>query len=200
MDSSKVCASCQTEKPLGEFRMKGRWRRGTCAECDRKKNNEYSRRRNEKDRERVRVRNAEWAIENREYNLERKRKYNREHRDYFQAYARQRRKVDVDFRLRCVLRCRLRLALKGLTKSARTMDMLGCSTIELKKHLESKWSEGMTWETYGGRSGWQIDHIIPCAAFDLSKPEEQGKCFHYTNLQPLWADENRQKHTKLVAA
>jgi len=50
----------------------------------------------------------------------------------------------------------------------------------------------MSWLNYG-IGGWEIDHIKPCCHFDLSKPEEQEKCFHYSNLRPLWATENRSK-------
>ena len=53
----------------------------------------------------------------------------------------------------------------------------------------------MSWNNYGK---WHVDHIRPCIDFDLSKPEEQQKCFHYTNLQPLWAEENMRKHYKFV--
>jgi hypothetical protein len=53
----------------------------------------------------------------------------------------------------------------------------------------------MTWENHG-RYGWHIDHIRPCASFDLADPEQQRKCFHYTNLQPLWASENMRKGDK----
>ena len=54
---------------------------------------------------------------------------------------------------------------------------------------------GMSWDNYGK---WEIDHIRPCASFDLSKPEEQYKCFNYMNLQPLWEKENQTKTKKLV--
>ena len=42
----------------------------------------------------------------------------------------------------------------------------------------------MTWENHG--KIWEIDHILPCASFDLTILEEQKKCFHYTNMQPLF--------------
>ena len=52
----------------------------------------------------------------------------------------------------------------------------------------------MTWENHGK---WHVDHIKPCCTFDFSKEEEQKKCFHYTNLQPLWAEENLVKAGKV---
>jgi len=67
-----------------------------------------------------------------------------------------------------------------------------------KEYLQNQFKKGMTWKNYGkGKRKWCVDHIKPCCSFDLSKPEEQKKCFHYTNLQPLWAKENRQKGVKL---
>ena len=67
---------------------------------------------------------------------------------------------------------------------------------DLKIHLQEKWLPGMSWENYG-YYGWHIDHIIPCSKFDLSKLEEQKKCFHFTNLQPLWAADNIKKSNKV---
>jgi len=200
--AGKVCKACHTEKQMNEFPSclgHPEWIMSICKDCKRMKDNEYSRRRNERDREKVNARNAAWASENREQDLERKRKYNREHKDECLEWHREKRRTDVKFRLTGVLRCRLRMALKGLTKSASTMEMLGCSTEELKRHLELRWRDGMTWENYGGKYGWQIDHIIPCASFDLTREEEQRKCFHFSNLQPLWAVDNRAKGTKLAA-
>ena len=54
----------------------------------------------------------------------------------------------------------------------------------------------MTWQNHTV-TGWHIDHIMPCSNFDLSKPEQQKECFHYTNLQPLWYDENIRKSNKV---
>ena len=53
----------------------------------------------------------------------------------------------------------------------------------------------MNWLNYG-RHGWHVDHIRPCASFDLSKPSEQKKCFNYKNLQPLWEEDNLAKSDK----
>jgi len=68
---------------------------------------------------------------------------------------------------------------------------------EFKQYLASKFTERMNWENYG-RKGWHIDHIKPCVSFDLSDPEQQKQCFHYTNLQPLIKINNRIKSNKIV--
>jgi hypothetical protein len=77
------------------------------------------------------------------------------------------------------------------------LNLLGCPVEQFKSHLEKLWQSNMTWENHG-IDGWHIDHIIPCASFDLSKIEEQKKCFHYTNLQPLWGRENQSKGKKIT--
>jgi hypothetical protein len=90
------------------------------------------------------------------------------------------------------LRRRLVLALHGEMKADGTMKLLGCTPQEFRSHLEKQFSPGMTWNNYG-KNGWSMDHIIPCLHFDLSKPEEQKKCFHYTNIRPLLAKDNSRK-------
>lgn len=83
---------------------------------------------------------------------------------------------------------------KGIKKATKTFELLGCTSKQLKQYLESQFQEGMTWENYGyGDDKWYIDHIIPCASFDLSNLEQQKICFHYTNLQPLWQFDNLKK-------
>lgn len=69
-------------------------------------------------------------------------------------------------------------------------QILGLSKEDFIKFIESKWKEGMSWDNHGS---WHIDHIRPCASFDLSKIEDIKICFHYTNAQPLWAHENMRK-------
>ena len=102
-------------------------------------------------------------------------------------------KFDPNWRLKKNLRRRILLALKGNNKSKNTMKLLGCSIEELWQHLESKFQLGMTRNNHGK---WHIDHIKPCASFDLSDPEQQKICFHYTNLQPLWSIDNIKKSDK----
>jgi len=103
------------------------------------------------------------------------------------------------FRMRHCLRQRLRKALKssGCVTDAKVMELVGCSVSELRKHLESLWQSGMSWSNYGTK-GWHVDHKLPCASFDLSDPEQQRACFHWTNLQPLWAKDNLKKSKKLA--
>ncbi|MDE2097588.1 MAG: hypothetical protein KGL39_10105 [Patescibacteria group bacterium] len=84
----------------------------------------------------------------------------------------------------------------GGRKCYGSIEYLGCSIEHLKNHLESQFKTGMSWENHGIK-GWHIDHIRPCASFDLSSPEQQKQCFHYTNLQPLWWHENIQKSDRM---
>ncbi len=88
------------------------------------------------------------------------------------------------------MRERIRSAMQGRNKSEATAKLIGCSWQHLRKWLEFWMQPGMTWENYGE---WHVDHKKPCAKFDLIDPEQQRQCFHYTNLQPLWAEENLRK-------
>lgn len=83
-------------------------------------------------------------------------------------------------------------------KTTKTLDLLGCSAQFLRTYLENKFLDGMNWENYG-KYGWHVDHIVPCSSFDLTNEEEQKICFHYTNLQPLWAIDNLKKSNKTEA-
>jgi hypothetical protein len=92
--------------------------------------------------------------------------------------------------------CRMRAVLRGDAKTSNTLDLLGCDIEAFKRYIEDKWVSGMSWANWT-RDGWHIDHIKPCASFDLSDPEQQRECFHYTNMQPLWAKDNLKKADKL---
>jgi len=113
---------------------------------------------------------------------------------YKQAYDARRYATDENFRLGSLLRRRVLDALKGANKSQRTMDLLGCTIEDFKHHIMQQFHPGMTMENQGL---WHLDHIRPCADWDLTKPEDQAGCFHYSNYQPLWATDNLSKGAKL---
>jgi hypothetical protein len=110
-------------------------------------------------------------------------------------YQRKRRREDPAFRLRSNLRRRISRAIERGAKAGKTLELLGCSVSDLKKHLEGQFKGGMTWKNYGK---WHIDHIHPCVSFDLADPEQQKECFNWRNLQPLWATENLRKSGKVA--
>lgn len=100
--------------------------------------------------------------------------------------------TDINFRLVKRLRKRMKSAINGSIRLDRTMKMIGCTISEFRNHIEAQFTDGMTWENYGF-NGWHIDHIIPCSEYNLERTENVYKCFHYTNLQPLWCMDNWSK-------
>jgi len=101
------------------------------------------------------------------------------------------------------LRSRIRMALlnngDNTKKQFKTVDLIGCSVGFLRQYLESLFTEGMSWNNYGNKKGqWSIDHIIPCCSFNLYNGDQQKKCFHYTNLQPMWHLDNLKKGKKEI--
>lgn len=111
-------------------------------------------------------------------------------------YQRNKRARDIQHRLKGHLRSRLYKALRdaGTARNASAVQDLGCTVEQLRAYLESKFLPGMTWEN---RHLWHIDHIRPLASFDLTDPEQQRQACHYTNLQPLWAEDNLRKGASL---
>lgn len=108
-------------------------------------------------------------------------------------------KSDPIFRLRNNLRLRLRQAIKGKQKDQRALELLGCSLEEFKFYFESLFTAGMSWEKVFDGS-IHIDHKHPISKFDLTDPEQVKKCFHFSNLQPLWAEDNLRKSNKILTA
>lgn len=112
---------------------------------------------------------------------------------YLREYNKARRQKDTNFKLLYNLRIRLRSALKQHAKHGSTINHLGCSIDEFKRHLESKFQSGMTWDNYGQ---WHLDHIKPLSSFNLQDVNEYIKAAHYSNIQPLWAEQNYIKSNK----
>ena len=148
-----------------------------CKECYSEKNKKYKQKNKDRDRNQNKI-------------------YKKNNREKINQRFRNRYKNDLSFRITRNLRCRLRKAIKKNYKYGSTLELLGCSIEFLKQYLESKFQPGMTWENYGD---WHIDHIKPCVSYNLADPEQQKICFHYTNLQPLWAKDNLSKGCKQEA-
>jgi hypothetical protein len=96
------------------------------------------------------------------------------------------------------LRKRFRLLMRTTKKGGSSFrnDLLGCSTAQFKKHLESQFKRSMTWENYG--TEWHVDHILPCASFDHTNPRQVAQCWHWTNLAPLDAKKNIDKGSTIT--
>lgn len=104
---------------------------------------------------------------------------------------------DIEYKIETALRNRVRLAIKHGTKAAHTIELIGCSIQDLKEHIESQFKPGMFWDNYNHKT-WHIDHIVPCAAFDLTNPIHQRVCFNWMNLQPLWSSQNIRKKDRIT--
>jgi|688.fasta_scaffold10547_13 hypothetical protein len=125
-------------------------------------------------------------------------KYYQENKELFREYARKQRKlkykIDPIYTTKCMVRRRLGMFLKSNPKNSKTIEMIGCSWNDLVKHIELQFSESMSWENWT-TDGWHLDHIIPLSS--AKTEEEIIKLSHYTNLQPLWAQENYKKSNKI---
>lgn len=204
----KICIKCQVEKELTEFYDN----RNTCKLCksnyykNKHKNDpEFAARRktnalkyyyNNKEKCKENVKNWKKSNPEKRRELDRKSRHRPENKLKRNLRIKNIYKNNPHLRIRISLSKRIRQTLKAsrTNKTNKTMEYTGCSIEFLKNYIELKFKPGMKWQNYGE---WEIDHIIPCAAFDLTKLEQQKICFHYSNLQPLWAIENIKKQDKL---
>lgn len=214
----KTCSFCHELKCLDEFYSSKSYKNKLSSRCKKCSNiyaKEYYRQHKDSIRQykkSYRIQNIEKIRENNEQfrfkNFDAIKEYNKNYRIKNSArlkclrrkYLQVRRQLNPEFKIMDNLRVRINKALrcKGIIKSIHTLELLGCTIHQLKEHLSkqfypnSRTGEQMTWDNKGLK-GWHIDHIKPCAAFDLTDPKQQKQCFHYTNLQPLWAFDNFSK-------
>lgn len=139
-----------------------------------------------------------WYIENKEKVIEYKKKYAVENKEkinqYAKNYIRNRVNSDYMFKLQVSIRRLIYMSLKnnGKSKTTKTFNILGCTVIKFKEHLEKQFTNGMTWENQGK---WHLDHIYPVS---LAKDEDELiRLNHYTNFQPLWAEDNLKKGNRI---
>ena len=210
---TKKCPKCKKPKSISEFGKNSSTKDGLQCYCKKhrkeyskspqikQKSKEYQKERYKKNKDKI-LRKQKYYQDNnkvkiakrkKEYYLKKKDQINKQNKEY----QRNRRKIDPNFKILQNLRRRVNKVLKGNNKSKRTLELLGCTIEQLKQHLQSQFTEEMSWNNYGrgynNKKEWHLDHRIPCASFDLSKPKKQQECFNYKNLQPLWAIDNLKK-------
>ena len=209
-----TCKKCNINKPhTKEFfsyydNGSGRKLRKTCRECsyNKERQKQYSNLYYQKNKNNILAKRKQYNIDNQGKRKENNAKYYHQNKERLnkdhKLYMKKRRK-EILFKLVERIRGRIyhaiidKYPLTNKMVVSYTNDLLGCSKKEIRNYLENKFQEGMSWDNYG-RYGWHIDHIKPCSSFDLSELEEQKKCFHYTNLQPLWARDNLEKGKKIT--
>ena len=129
-----------------------------------------------------------------------RKQYVAENKDWWRKYEREyrssRRQEDMFFKIKSNLSSRLSDLIKNRSVGQKTVELLGCDKDTFLQHLESQFTEGMTWENYGLK-GWHVDHIMPISSYDLTNEDEVKKACHYTNLQPLWWQDNLEKGDKI---
>ena len=215
----KTCTKCKIEKEVTEFNKQRKTKDGltyACKPCRKEYNEtnkerikEYRKEHYKNNKEKVkqysktnkeyfkeyRENNKEYFKEYREKNKERAKEYKKNNKKRRNELRRERRKVDPLFKMTGNLRTRTSLAFKnkGYSKNTKTQEMLGVDWEVCKAHIERQFTKGMKWSNQGE---WHIDHIIPLA----SAKTEEGlkKLCHYSNLQPLWADDNLIKSDKII--
>lgn len=197
MENQRECTRCKEIKLFTEFYKSKNKKFGiecmckACSSSNKKKNynkakkSEQHKKYYDKNKERISLRDKEKVGEIRNV----KRLYRKNNKEKVNKYKREYRKnkASTNYKIAELIRNRIRSLLSGKMKNPkrRTFELLGCNYTELKIHLESQFTNGMTWENRG-KDGWHIEHIIPCASFDLTDETQQNICFNYKNLRPLW--------------
>lgn len=185
----KKCCTCKEEKPFTLFNKSNNSKDGlswVCKECSKKRMEVYESKPGVK--ERKKERNRLRKINNKKEISAKAKIYSAKTRQRRNEYVKERRRTDPEFKLKLRLSGSIRDALKtaGVRKTDRTLKLTGCSISQLKIHIESQFEPEMTWDNHGN-FGWNLDHIVASTTFNLTSPEEQLKCFHFTNLMPRWA-------------
>ncbi|MDE2107203.1 MAG: hypothetical protein KGL39_58945 [Patescibacteria group bacterium] len=189
----KTCSRCHINKSIDCFNKSSRLKDGLqtwCRDCYKSYNLENFDVLSEKKRVYKKKDPEKWSNYHAQYDEIHKDKKRRQRRDSM----RRKRATDFTLLVKDRLRARLSRAIKHQFKSGSAVRDLGCTILELKAHLESKFQPGMTWDNWGkGKGKWNIDHVIPLAAFNLSDRQHIILACYYLNLQPLWFEDNVRK-------
>lgn len=202
----KICSRCKEQKQLELFpKHKGGkfGRKSICKECASFSSKEW----HQKNKEKINKRHRERYQEDKEQILQRTKAYALLHKEErkinHREYVKYKRRVDINTKLAELLRSRLRSAVKNESKRGSAVADLMMSISNFKVYLEERFysnpdtGEMMSWDNHGLK-GWHIDHIVPLSFFDLTDRAQFLKACHFSNLQPLWANENLIKSDKIT--
>jgi hypothetical protein len=199
---SKICSKCGIEKELCEFHNSNKGKFGKVSNCklcvnlfqnnrkDIKK--EYDKKYREDNKIKIDDRVFNYVLNNKEKIKIRKQKWYNKNKDRINQHLSDRKKTDPQFKLKTLYRSKLNKILGSDRET--TFDLIGCSPLELKIHLENQFTGEMKWDNHGVY-GWHIDHIIPLSS--AKNDDELKKLCHFTNLQPLWWWDNLEKRDKI---
>jgi len=163
---------------------------------------ESRKRYDKKNKERRKEYQKQWFQENKEHRKEYHKQWREDNKEYYQKYRREYEKnkkdTDPSYRLSCYTRTAVYTCLKerNISKYENTFNFLPYTLENLIEHLEKQFTEGMTWDNYGD---WHVDHIKPMNSFIMESPTDDSfqECWDIKNLQPLWAEENLSKGSKV---
>lgn len=184
--TSKVCTKCKIHKEAACFSLSktSTW----CKSCV----NQYAKAYREKNKNIIQVKQQTW------YNQagqEWKKAYDNNRLSYVRERDKQRYNTDAEFRLKKILRTRLYKTIKGNKTSKHLLSALGIPLLDFRKWIEFQFDDSMCWDNYG--TYWEIDHVLPCDSFDLTKEEEVSICFCWKNMRPLLKIDNSKKSNKI---
>jgi hypothetical protein len=207
--SEKKCTKCGLVLPIDGFYKNKSEKSGTDAWCkncakahyyaNKEKINERMKTYRQANKEKISEHMKAYRQANKEKISERKKAYRQANREKRNEYDKKRKKTDICYAIKYRLRDRIRTAVKAqfTEKASKTKELLGCDYATFKRHFEKQFTAGMTWDLFM-EGKIHIDHIVPCANFDLKDEQQQRACFHYKNLQPLWAADNLAKQDKIL--
>jgi hypothetical protein len=191
----KLCKKCNIEKPLDNFynrkgEIDGKHR--YCKICLNVDFKTYYHTSGRKDSDYYK----QYRIENKEYFNKYCYTHYHTNKDLYREWNRNQYDNNIEYKIKHIVSSRIHESLKTYNelKKNRTIEYLGCSIGEYARYLESKFTPEMTWENQG--TYWEIDHIKPIDKFNLTNPDELNECFHYSNTQPLYWKDNREKSNK----
>lgn len=191
---TKICSKCGKELSVDCFGFAKKSTGLLKAQCN-KCIAEYEAAFREQNKDAMADKQREWAERNRKEYRQYQTKWKRDNQEHWREYNKRKLQDDKNHHLRRIKRSRLYCAMFRGVKGGSAVKNLGCTIDQLKLHLESLFLPGMSWGNYGE---WHIDHKLPLAHFDLRDPRQVAEACNYTNLQPLWAEDNLKKSDKIL--